>query len=65
MYKNKELEIQKEKEKLQKYLEIAGVILVVIDSNQKVSLINKKGCEVLGYEQQEILKMKQEVFLIN
>lgn len=55
MYKNKELEIQKEKEKSQKYLEIAGVILLVIDSNQKVSLINKKGCEVLGYDQQEII----------
>ena len=54
MFNNK-LEIQKEKDKLQKYLEIAGVILVVINSNQKVSLINKKGCEILGYEQKEII----------
>ena len=47
--------LSKEKEKLEKYLNIAGVIFVVIDSEQRVSLINKKGCEVLGYERDEII----------
>lgn len=45
----------REKEKAQKYLDIAGVILVVIDADQKVSLINKYGCEVLGYREDELI----------
>ena len=36
-------------------LDYVGVIIVVIDSNQKVSYINKKGCEILGYEKEYIL----------
>lgn len=38
-----------------KYLDIAGVMIVAIDTNQKVKLVNKKGCEVLGYSEAEIL----------
>ncbi|MDT8317272.1 MAG: PAS domain S-box protein [bacterium] len=41
--------------KAQQYLDVAGVILVVIDADQKVSLINKKGSEVLGYNEREIV----------
>lgn len=44
-----------EKDKAQGYLDIAGVILIVLDTQQKVTLVNKKGCEVLGYEENEIL----------
>ncbi len=39
----------------QNYLDVAGVVLVVIDANQKVNLINRKGCQVLGYKEQEII----------
>jgi len=38
-----------------KYLDIAGVMIVVIGADQIVKLINKKGCEVLGYSESEIL----------
>lgn len=48
-------ELRRERDKAQKYLDIAGVILVVIDADRKVSLINKKGCEVLGYTEDEII----------
>lgn len=48
-------EVRKERDKAQKYLDIAGAILVVIDADRKVSLINKKGCEVLGYTEDEII----------
>jgi len=41
--------------KVWKYLDIAGVAFVAIDANQEVSLINKKGCEILGYEEKEIV----------
>ncbi len=43
-----------EKNKTKKYLDIAGCIIVVIDNNQNVILINMKGCETLGYTEEEI-----------
>jgi PAS domain S-box-containing protein len=47
--------LQEERDRAQKYLEIAGVILVVLNPDQTVQLINRKGCEVLGYEAAEII----------
>ncbi|MCX5643547.1 MAG: PAS domain S-box protein [Phycisphaerae bacterium] len=47
--------LREERDRVQRYLDIAGVMLVVIDSEQRVGLINKKGCEILGYTEQEIL----------
>ncbi len=44
-----------EKNRAQEYLDIAGVMFVVVDKDQKVSLINKKGCEILGYDEKEII----------
>ena len=38
----------------QDYLDIAGVIIVVIRPDEVVELINKKGCELLGYKKEEI-----------
>jgi PAS domain S-box-containing protein len=37
------------------YLDVAGVIFVVINKDQKVSLINQKGCNILGYKEHEIV----------
>ncbi len=39
----------------QKYLEIANVMVVVIDANGSVSLVNKRTCSVLGYDEHEML----------
>ena len=39
----------------QKYLDIAGVIIVAINSKGEVTLINKKGCQILGYPEEEII----------
>ncbi len=39
----------------QKYLDVVRVIIVAIDADQKVSLINKKGCELLGCQEREIV----------
>lgn len=47
--------LQKEREKAQRYLDIAGVILVAIGADQKVSLVNRKGCEILGCEEKDII----------
>ncbi|MBP2030169.1 PAS domain S-box-containing protein [Methanohalophilus levihalophilus] len=44
-----------EKKQCQNYLEIAGVLIVVLDENGDVVLINKKGLETLGYEEEEVI----------
>ncbi len=46
---------RKEKERAAQYLDIAGVILVVLDRSGIVSLINRKGSEILGYPEEEII----------
>ena len=45
--------LQKEKDRAQHYLDVAGVMFLVIGADRKVSLINRKGCEILGYEEEE------------
>ena len=47
--------LRHERDNVQKYLNLAGVVMVAIDSDQKVNLINKKGCEILEYSEQEII----------
>jgi PAS domain S-box-containing protein len=39
----------------QEVLDVAGVIILAIDPSGKVILINKKGCAVLGYREDEIV----------
>jgi PAS domain S-box-containing protein len=50
-----EASLKFEKERAQQYLDVAGVILIAIDKDRKVTLINPKGCEILGYPQEEIV----------
>ena len=47
--------LKKERDKSQQYLDVAGVVFVSLDRDQKVILINRKGCEVLGYSEDEII----------
>jgi PAS domain S-box-containing protein len=47
--------LRRERDNAQQYLDVAGVILLTIDSEQRVGLINKRGCEILGYPEEEIL----------
>jgi PAS domain S-box-containing protein len=54
-YRRAEKELIFEKNMALEYLDIAGVILVGIDADEKVTFINKKGCEILGYEKHEII----------
>ena len=43
------LEVQRERDKLREYLDIASVMISVVDENGNIVLINRKGCETLGY----------------
>jgi PAS domain S-box-containing protein len=47
--------LRAERDQAQLYLDVVGVIIIAIDESQEVSLINKKGCEILGYNEEEIL----------
>ncbi len=47
--------LRKEKDKIQTYLDIAGVMFIALDSNQTVTLINQKGCDILGYQEPEVI----------
>jgi PAS domain S-box-containing protein len=47
--------LRREKDRAEIYLYIAGVILVVLEAGQRVSLVNRKGCEILGYTREEIV----------
>ena len=44
-----------EKERAESYLEIIGVIMLALDKDQSISLINRKGCEMLGHTHEELL----------
>jgi len=43
-------EAKKEKEKARNYLDVAGTILMTIGADQKISMINKMVCDVLGLD---------------
>ncbi len=45
----------REKNQIQKYLDVAGVILLVLDTAGAISLINRKGCEILEKPREDIL----------
>ncbi|MBN1326434.1 MAG: PAS domain S-box protein, partial [Candidatus Cloacimonetes bacterium] len=45
----------REKNKAQNYLDVAGVILLVINNQENVVLINKKGCETIGLPAEKII----------
>ena len=53
--KRAEAELRQERDRAQMYLDVAAVMFVVLDRTGKVSLINRKGCEILGYKENEIL----------
>lgn len=54
-YKMAEKALQREKNKAQEYLHIAGAIIIAIDLKGNVTLINQKGSEVLGYDQKNVV----------
>ena len=47
--------LKEERNKAQRYLDVAGVIMLVIGADQRVSLINRKGCELFGGSESELV----------
>jgi len=54
-HKRAEEVLKREKERAEEYLNIAGVMLATINADENITLINKKGCEILGYEEGELI----------
>lgn len=47
--------LKKESDKAHKYLDVAGVIILALDTKGNITLINKKGCETLGLDEADII----------
>ncbi|MFX1451081.1 MAG: PAS domain S-box protein [Promethearchaeota archaeon] len=53
--KQMEVELRKERDRIQKYLDLVGVVLITLDASGEITLINQKGCQILGYKEQELI----------
>ncbi len=47
--------IAKERSRAQEYLELAEVMFVVLDTEGNITMINRRGCKILEYEQEELI----------
>jgi PAS domain S-box-containing protein len=53
--KRTEQKLASEKALVQLYFDIAGVMLIVLDNRLRISKINKKGKQLLGYNEEELI----------
>lgn len=53
--KGKQSELAIQRDLMQRYLDVAGVLLVVISADHTVQHINRRGCEMLGYRAEELI----------
>ncbi len=44
-----------ERDRAEMYLDIAGVILVALDFDGRITLVNRRGCSILGFPESELL----------
>ncbi len=47
--------IKKERERAEQYLDLAGVIIIALNQKGIITLLNKKGHKILGYEEGELI----------
>ncbi|MBU1637260.1 PAS domain S-box protein, partial [bacterium] len=47
--------VRHERDHAQRYLNIAGVILIALNTEGIITMINPKGCSILGYKQEELI----------
>ncbi|MEO0080774.1 MAG: PAS domain S-box protein [candidate division WOR-3 bacterium] len=48
-------ELRRERDRAKEYLDVAEVMLVALNRQAEVTMINRKGCQVLGRSQEEII----------
>ncbi len=47
--------IKHERDRAQQYLDIAAVLMVALNEKGEITLINREGCEILGYEECDLV----------
>ncbi len=47
--------LRRERDRAQNYLDITGTLIMTLNRIGEITLINRKGCSVLGYEEEEIV----------
>jgi PAS domain S-box-containing protein len=47
--------LRRERDRAQSYLDLAEVMLVALDASGCITMINRKGCEILGYTEAELI----------
>ncbi len=50
-----EVALRRERDRAQRYLDIAGTIILVLESDGSIGLMNRRGCDVIGYPEPELL----------
>ncbi len=53
--KRAEAVLQEERQRAENYFNLAGTMLLALDTNGIVTSVNKKGCEILEYDEKEII----------
>ncbi|MDW7730943.1 MAG: PAS domain S-box protein [Methanolobus sp.] len=53
--KEVESNLREERDLAQKYLDVVAVVILAIDGEGHITLINRKGCEMLGYREDEVI----------
>ncbi|MHA2040870.1 MAG: PAS domain S-box protein [Candidatus Thorarchaeota archaeon] len=53
--KKAEVALREERDTAQRYLDIAGAAIVVLDVDGRIHLINRKGLEIVGYESSDVI----------
>ncbi len=54
--KQAEEALRNERDRAQAYLDVAGVMLLAIGVDGRVKLINKKGCDILGCSEEDVIE---------
>jgi PAS domain S-box-containing protein len=49
------IELLDEKNRTQTYLDVVDVIIIVLDPTAKIQMINKRGCQILGFAEGDIV----------
>lgn len=47
--------LRAERDRVERYLDVAEVLLVALDLDHRIELINRRGLQILGYEEHELL----------
>ncbi len=47
--------LKRERDRAQRYLDIAGTVIMMLDFEGKLRMLNKKGCQIFGLKEREII----------